>query len=294
MRNPDFLVVGAAKSGTTALWKYFQNHPQIFVTSDIRFKELGYYSDIYGINDKDKYLEHFLEATENQMIGEVCHAYLSSPNSAQIIKREAPAAKIIIMLRNPAKRAFSLYNWMVMSGYEKAETFEEALQVEDDRISGKISLSKQDHSFKNNYLYFNSGLYADQVERFYKAMGAENVKVYLYEDFKQNQNEVLNSICSFIGVDEREFKLEEVNKSVSIKSARKQYYAYGIKRGFNRLMSNAIGRAYANKILENNIVDDGKLKINKETYDTLMIKYKSDINRLSEIIKIDLNVKWGY
>jgi hypothetical protein len=67
--------VGAAKSGTTALWTYFQKHPKIFVTDDIAFKELGYYSNQYGITDKNKYLSFFQKAEEKQLVGEVCHPF---------------------------------------------------------------------------------------------------------------------------------------------------------------------------------------------------------------------------
>ena len=126
-RQPDFFVVGAAKSGTTALWKYFQQHPQIFVTKDIAQKELGYFSNQYGIVNKNDYLNFFKDAKPDQLIGEVCHAYLTSEESAEWIKKEVPNAKIIIMLRNPLERAYSLYNWMTMHGYEESCSFRKAL-----------------------------------------------------------------------------------------------------------------------------------------------------------------------
>ncbi len=90
---PSFFVVGAAKSGTTALWNYFQQHPSIFVTTDIRFKELGYFSNQYGVSDKNQYASYFEDATDEQLIGEVCHAYLTSEESAEWIKKDVPLLK---------------------------------------------------------------------------------------------------------------------------------------------------------------------------------------------------------
>ena len=81
--GPDFFVVGAAKSGTTSLWHYLSQHPDIYVNSNP--KELGYFSEFYGISKYSEYLSYFDEAKDNQTIGEVCHAYLSCKNASQKI-----------------------------------------------------------------------------------------------------------------------------------------------------------------------------------------------------------------
>jgi len=83
IKVPDFYVVGAAKSGTISIWYYLGQHPKIWMTKDIKFKELSYFSLDYGVNDIRDYSKHFDNSNENQIIGEVCHTYLSSPSSAR-------------------------------------------------------------------------------------------------------------------------------------------------------------------------------------------------------------------
>src|SRR6478735_7218949 len=100
-RYPDFFIVGAGKAGTTALWRYLSNHPAVFMTKDIRHKELAFYSDNYGISDEAKYLSFFDGARKDQLIGESCHTYITSPESPKRIFENLPSAKIIIMLRDP-------------------------------------------------------------------------------------------------------------------------------------------------------------------------------------------------
>src|SRR5688572_9666040 len=105
LRYPDFFIVGAGKAGTTAIWRYLSQHPQVFMTKDIRYKELGFFCDHYGVYEADYYRSFFQDARSDQMIGESCHTYITSPESPELIYNTCPNAKIIIMLRDPVKRA---------------------------------------------------------------------------------------------------------------------------------------------------------------------------------------------
>ncbi len=289
---PDFFVVGAAKSGTTALWKYFQSHPEIFVTKKIGEKELGYFSPHYGITDEQKYLSYFKASKENQLAGEVCHAYLSSPESAQLIKSKIPNAKIIIMLRNPIDRAYSLYNWMTINGYENAKNFETALKNEKETNPSSIT---QRHSFYQNYLYFSSGLYYEQVKRYYDLF-PQNTLVLVYDDFKKNQDLTLNKICAFLGIQKysENFKEKRTNVSHKIRSVPLHYSLLKLKKSkYTRIpILGRIIQLLSVNLLKLNTKNIAPDLLKESTREKLAANYSSDIEKTSKLIGVDLVSRW--
>src|SRR2546423_2056748 len=130
-RLPNFFICGAAHAATTSLWHYLRQHPDIYMPPTIEQKEPAYFCDIYGTNDSDFYLSLFADADGRKRVGEASTAYLTWPASAAKIRATVPEAKIIISLRNPVERAWSLYKWMRAHDYEKIPTFAEALEAED-------------------------------------------------------------------------------------------------------------------------------------------------------------------
>lgn len=287
MQYPSFFVVGAAKSGTTALWHYFQQHPEIFVTTDIAHKELGYFSNQYGISDKEKYVSFFKDATPNQKVGEVCHVYLTSAESAAWIKKEVPNAKIIILLRNPVERAYSLYNWMVMHGYENCTSFKKALDIENKRKHTQEVLL---HTFRQNYFYFSSGLYYEQVKRYFNVFGRENVLVMAHEDFRQQQIDKLNKIYNFIGVSEiSEFNKESINKSSRVISVKLQYFCRKqLLKGQKRLFIVKL----LNWVLEVNTINKKPIKMAISIKNKMENDYYDNAKKLSKLCKYDFTNIW--
>lgn len=286
-RKPDFLVVGAAKSGTTALWKYFRQHPEIFVTNNIAIKELGFYSNEYGITDEQEYLDYFKNASQDQLIGEVCHAYLSSKNSAATIKREIPEAKIIMILRDPVARAYSLYNWMVMHGYEKSKSFAEALENEKNIENSNF---KNYHGFKQNYCYASSGLYYEQVKKYFDLFKKENILILEYSAFRNDPIAILDQIQSFLGLNYFKFtKQNDTNISKSVKINKVQFY---IKNGQRKYRNNKIVLKVL-KLLEKLNTNFGKvLPLDESVKIHLKELYSQDVLKLSELTGINLYKSW--
>jgi len=285
-RLPSFFVVGAAKSGTTALWQYFQQHPDIFVTTDIGSKELGYFSNQYGVTDKEHYTSYFENASEEQLIGEVCHVYLTSSESAAWIKKDVPLSKIIIILRNPVRRAYSLYNWMTMHGYENITTFRKALDREGNRVKNKSSL----HAFFQNYMYFTSGQYYHQVKRYIEVFGREKVLVFTHEEFNQNQFQKLNEVYDFLGVERvTDIEKRQVNKSRRVISIRLQFY---LRRKFIEYKKNTNVRIIIQKLMILNTVSKRPKSLKPELYEELKDRYQEDVRLLSDLCGIDFNGFW--
>jgi hypothetical protein len=220
MNKPNLFIVGAARSGTTSLWQYLKTHPAVYMPEDELLKEPTFFSRDGGpkleLND---YLSIFKQAATNRRwIGEASVAYLTDPETASRLYEFNPAAKIIIMLRNPANRAFSLYNWMAQEGYEYASSFQEALKLEETRVN-----QRKPDWYKPNYywgyLYFRSGLYHDQVKR-YLELFKENVLLIKFEDFARDPRRSYREVCSFLQIPDVPFSLHIYNPSQATRSAK--------------------------------------------------------------------------
>jgi hypothetical protein len=194
---PNFLIIGAARCGTTSLYAWLQQHPQIFLPDK---KEPTYFAHGYGIHEPSLYRQLFVGAEGKLAIGEASTAYLSAPESPEWIRRELGEPRLIVVLRNPADRAFSLYKWMIMSGLEWLPTFERGLEAEAERVNDHYFRWKCPEHFYN-YLYYSSGLYHDQLTRYFTTFGPERVQVLLFEELSEQREDVFKRLCEFVGVD---------------------------------------------------------------------------------------------
>lgn len=200
-RLPNFFICGAARSGTTSMWEYLRQHPDIFMPTVFGWKEPSFYCDLYGVKDRAFYLSLFAQAGNKKMVGEASTPYLSSPESAGRIHAELPHARIIIVLRNPIERAYSLYKWMCENGYEQIPTFAAALEAEDKERHANESFMRNNGQYYWNFLYFRSGLYHDQVKRYLDTFGAGQVKIFLFEDMTREPGRTVRETFEFLTVD---------------------------------------------------------------------------------------------
>jgi hypothetical protein len=219
---PDFFIVGAAKCGTTALYHYLDRHPDVYMSpikepnhfcTDIRVENFSaefkrhekeknldlekYLSgDMkqkhwgYFVTDKEDYKKLFKNRTSEKAAGEVSNSYLFSKTAAAAIRADVPEAKIIIMLRNPAERAWSHYIANLRDG-KTFLPFREELQ-NDSR--------KMPKGWGQSYLYLEMGFYFEQVKRYMDIFPASQMKIFLYDDFKKNAAAVMEEVFSFLGI----------------------------------------------------------------------------------------------
>jgi hypothetical protein len=202
---PNFVLAGPAKSGTTALYLMLRQHPQIFFP-DNKEPRFFAYSDsppryagpgdekrfnkttIYRLED---YLELYKDIGDAIAIGDASPIYMHVPQSVYAIKEYIPEAKIIIVLRNPVERAFSVYLQHLRNGDEKL-SFEEAIQQEEKRVLQNWGLGWR-------YLYL--GYIADQIERYLETFGKTQVFFVLYDSFRRDNIETSKGLFTFLGVD---------------------------------------------------------------------------------------------
>lgn len=204
MTLPNFLIIGAAKSGTTALYHYLGQHPQVYMSPQketnffsfgeqkVRFSgpRVKLFSDSI-ITTLDSYEKQFEGASNELAIGEASPWYLYSDRAAANIAACIPHAKLVAVFRNPADRAFSSYLHVVQDGRESL-SFEEGLAAEEGRIA---------QGWEPIWHYRSVGFYAGQVERFLELFSWDQVRFYLYDDLLKDPGNLLMDLYRFLEVD---------------------------------------------------------------------------------------------
>jgi hypothetical protein len=207
VREPNFFLVGASRAGTTSLWHYLVEHPQVYMPwRSGAEKEPSHFCELTPrwarlYRDRDRYLELFGEATDAHLaIGEASTPYLVAPEAPARIRQAYPDAKIIMMLRNPAERAHSLYRFLCLIGAEWATTFEKALSLEAERMADDRFM-RENRLWYGLFQYFHSGLYSAQVARYLDVFPREQVQIILYDDLQADSLGTVQRVYRFLGVD---------------------------------------------------------------------------------------------
>ena len=192
-----FFLLGAAKSGTTSLASYLDQHPLI---SMARVKETNYFLDrnrrvtsvnaLYAQFDQDPRIVHR---------GDASHHHLSCPESADRILRTCPEARFVILLRDPVERAHSLYLHNRNNGFESIRTFERALKLETARATSK-RFQRRSVEHPMNFAYFQSGVYDEQLRRYLELFPRERFLIRTYEEFASDPEVVLLDVHRFLGL----------------------------------------------------------------------------------------------
>lgn len=190
VKMPTFFIVGAPKCGTTALYNYLSEHPQIFMSP---LKEPQFFAqDLLGdkrrVQDLEEYLACFSGAGDEKMIGEASAAYFASTVAPKEIKRFAPGARIIVMLRNPVDKMYSRFIDARFNNLEHHESLEAALDTEQ-RCGPSFGLG-----------YMESARYSVRVRRYLETFGRENVHVVIFDDFAERTAATYQDTLSFLGV----------------------------------------------------------------------------------------------
>lgn len=210
MKLPNFLILGAAKGGTTSLYAYLSQHPQVFMSvpkEPTFFGNEGTNGLFNGPHDEDRcyhsrvitnlaeYSALFRDVTDQKAIGEGSVYSLYLPNAPEQIKKYVPKAHMFAVLRNPADRAYSAYLHVVRQARERL-SFTAALEEEPLRIRQNW----------NPLWHFKAmGFYYEQVKRYYDMFGRSQVHIYLYEDFQKDPLAIMKGVLDILGVDSSSF-----------------------------------------------------------------------------------------
>lgn len=200
---PDFLVIGAAKSGTTSLRRYLRQHPQIFMAprgEPSFFAHEGQRLDFRGprddqwsfVTDWPTYRDLFAGAPASAVRGEVSPRYLYFEQTVDRIKRHVPGAKLIAILRHPVDRAYSHFLMNRGRDAEPEPDFERALTLEQQRRA---------LGWGWDWSYVGAGLYHRQLLRYVEAFPREQLKIVLYDDWRSGDRDLIGELFAFLDVD---------------------------------------------------------------------------------------------
>ena len=198
MSWPNFLIIGAQKAGTSSLYEYLREHPQVYMSPT---KEPGYFK--FGgarsdwvlpedVIDRDEYLRLFDGVRDEIAVGEASTGYLNHPMAPSRIREAVPDAKLIAVLRNPVDRAFSAYSMRVASG-EEARSFPDAIAPELDPDTVR--------STKGQWKYLRNGFYGRYLTRYFDLFPAHQLRIFLYEDLSRDPRQLVCEVFDFLAVD---------------------------------------------------------------------------------------------
>jgi len=201
---PDFLILGAQKAGTTALYAYLRWHPEITGPS---FKEVSFFDRHYAKGER-WYRAH-MPVRRRSLVGEASPSYLFHPLAPERVAGMLPGARLITLLRNPVDRAFSHYQHEVALGREPL-SFEDAVDREDERMQGELERMLRDPSYFSlawwNYTYVARGRYAEQLERWFAAFPREQLLVLFTEELSADTAATYRRVLDFLGVTARDLE----------------------------------------------------------------------------------------
>jgi hypothetical protein len=288
-RGPDFFLVGAPKSGTTALTQYLSEHPEISMCSR---KEVHYFArDLFPDKEltESEYLQLFPIAPGAKRIGEASVWYLYSERAASQIKAFAPHADIIIMLRNPPEMLHSLYSQFVYGGKEPAESFEAALALDAEREAGRVERRFIPLSYRH------AAMYAHQVERYLRTFGQDHVHIIIFDDFVGDVGAEYRRVCEFLRVDDAFFpKLPVVNSNLTVRNRAMMDFLRrppdGLKRVVRAVMPHRLRVGVWRTILRANQRSEPRTPMPYPLRRRLEVEFEGEVERLGELLHRDLSM----
>jgi hypothetical protein len=201
---PTFIVIGANKGGTTSLWQYLDQHPDVYMS---RNKEPMYFSNAPAregrpdqalrsevVRTWEEYLQLFGPGQGSRAVGEASTSYLCNPSVPARIHADLPDVQLLAVLRNPFDRAFSAFQMYRRLGMETL-SFPEAVESELDRFDGGTATGPEWRT------YLHLGFYGRALTRYLEFFPRRQLGIHLYEDFEAAPLELMADLYRFIGVD---------------------------------------------------------------------------------------------
>lgn len=295
MALPNFLIVGAAKAGTTSLYHYLRQHPDVFMPE--RLKESFFLAGLsptqftgpgrqYGskmVTTWSAYQDLFEGSSDCSARGEACVAYLyfTDKTISSILDRLGRDMRIIISLRDPISRAYSNYLHHVGDGIEPL-SFVEAVEA---------SARRKEAGWWWGFSYLEVGFYYRQVKAYLDAFGAEQVLILLHEDLETDIEKVISRIFYFLGVDHT--FVPDVSVRHNVSGVPRSAWVHRIMTGTGRTRNGfkSVLPAWLRRRLKDLYTQRGlaRAPLAPEVRGCLVETYKSDIQQLQVLIKRDLS-----
>ena len=299
--------MGHPRTGTSALHNALHQHPDIFMSipkEPVYFaKDLHRESDLFHKKTKyfhyrnqTQYLKIFKPGSHHKIAGESTAVYLYSKAAAGEIHSFNPKAKIIMMFREPVSWLCSYHAKACQILGEDRLNLSDALQAEDERKRGK-SLSSR--IMAPSLLYYTEFIkYRDQIERYTTLFSPEKIKIILYDDYKNDNQKTFKTVLQFLGLD-TEFKPDFKKINASKSAARWPLlkgiiqFPYLTKFALKILPQNLFGKLSL-FYWENFFQNREEKPIEPQLQKSLMNKFRPEVEKLGELLNINLVDMWGY
>ena len=201
MAEPNFLLIGAPKSGTTSVYHWLKQHPDIFMAEpkepnffcfhdNLPVSYWRWHAKQNSFSSYDEYLGLYRNASASQVIGEASTRYLWFPGTASNIAGFLPDVKIIAIFRQPADRSFSHFMMRLRDGYETQSDFGDLIKKMDFTDTTSISYQQ----------YILPSLYGHHIQTYFDSFPAKNIKTFIFDDFAKHSLQIIQDIYHFIGV----------------------------------------------------------------------------------------------
>lgn len=208
---PSFLIAGAERGGTTSMYYYLSQHPALFSSivprKEVHFFDLAYHRGLGWYQAHFPLVARARLRTRGAGVAPVAFEgspyYMFHPLAPERINRDLPGVRLIVLLRDPAERAYSAHSNQVALGHE-TEPFERALELEDARVEGEAERLASDPSYfsRRHWLlsYRSRGHYIDQLEHLERIFGRERIHAIDSGDFFADPQSAYRETLAFLGI----------------------------------------------------------------------------------------------
>ena len=293
MSLPNFMCLGAAKSGTTTLYDILRQHSEIYIPA---FKEPHFFDITENYNNGLQWYEkNYFNKADKKIIADFTPSYFFDKNAPKrIYESLGRKMKFLVILRNPVDRAYSHYLHSKRD-YHENENFEEALELEVNRL--KKYKDQSDYLSYLRHSYVHQGLYAQMLERYLQYFSLDNFLFVHFEDeLLQERDLTIKRILDFLEVDNSVLLNTDIRSNPSSKEKSKMLKKLMKKRGWWRKVikfmvpSMQLRQIIKNRIQRINITEFKAEQLSSEVRSNLLEKYfRKDISNLERIINKKMN-----
>lgn len=210
---PNFIIIGVQKGGTSSLFNYLLQNPNILpgYKKEVKFFDGNHHKGL----DWYRYNFPLMTQMEEPLVqtGEASPSYVFHPLVPQRIKEALPNIKLVLLLRNPVARAYSHYQGNLRKGHE-ALSFEEAIEQEQSRLEGEKEAIIADQQYPMYkylvYSYLARGRYIEQIRNWLKTFSLEQILLLRSEDLFNNPQEVYTRVLAFLGLPDWKIDIFEI------------------------------------------------------------------------------------
>jgi len=304
---PDFIIIGAAKSGTTAMYELLRRHPDIYFSP---VKEPHYFSDFdvreftsafrrnnvidpenyfsqsplpqqfqLFINDPDQYSRLYEDAPEGKIRGEASTSYLYSERAPKAILKHNPDTRLIAILRNPVERAFSHHTMALKYGY-----------TTDDFLTAlKKDQAKKEKGWSRSELFLELGHYDDQLERYYKYFPRNQIHVIIHEEWRVQPQKTMNRVTGFLKTTPLNLPEQKTHNTGEVpRYAQLNQWLH--RMGLRQYLADQLPTAMKEKLRSWYLKPKEVDLMTPEARDFLEEYYRSRIRRLEDLLKRSLSI----